>query len=241
MSHSFMRRLVGATGAATVGLLLLAAPVQAAPTAEAADVKPNTAPSAAPTAEAADVKPNTAKPSAAEIEANSAAARASLPPDVTMTVIGDLPELYGPTDHYSQDGPTVTSHYGPTVTSHYSQNGPTVTSGVTALAAAAVPYNFTFSGVRNLYGRTFRLTESSKVCKDIKATWDYGYHDRYHSFHVSLRGSSVLVPADGIARSYCWSGVPTYTDHQFRYYVSGNSGGHYAFTSGSGRVRYSWQ
>ncbi|GII22407.1 hypothetical protein [Planosporangium mesophilum] len=205
MSHSFKRRLAAATGAATVGLLLLAAPVQAAPTAEAADVTPNTA-----------------KPSAAEIEANNAAARASLPPNVTMTVIGELPKLSGPTDHYSQ-------------------NGSTIASGATVLAAATVPYNFTFDGVRSLYGRTFQLTESSTVCKDVKATWDNGYHDQYHYFYISLNGSSVTVPADGVARSYCWSQVPTYTDHQFYYAVANNSGGHYAFVSGSGRVRYSWQ
>jgi hypothetical protein len=199
-----MRWLAGATGAATAGLLLLAAPVHAATAAEAADVKPNTA-----------------QPSAAEIEANNAAARASLPPNVTMTVIGKLPKLDGPTDHYYQ-------------------NGPTVTSGVTAAAAATIPYNFTFSGVRSLYGRTFRSTETT-VCKDVQATWDAGYHDQYHSFHISLRGGDVTVPADGVARSWCWSGVPTNTDLQFYYYVAGESEGHYAFTSGSGRVRYSWQ
>ena len=51
---------------------------------------------------------------------------------------------------------------------------------------------------------------------------------------ASSRGRS-RVPADSITRSWCWSRVPTYTDHQFRYYVDGNSGGHYAFTSGGGR------
>src|SRR4051794_38656514 len=204
MSHSFMRRLAAAAGAATAGLLLLAAPVQAAPAAEAADVKPSTA-----------------EPSAAEIEANNAAARAALPPNVTMTVIGKLPKYNGPADHYSQ-------------------NGSTIASGVTPFAAT-VPYYYTFSGVRSLYGRVFQITESSTVCKDIYATWDNGYHDQFHSFHVSLEGSSVLVPADGITRSWCWSRVPTYTDHQFYYYVAGESGGHFAFTSGGGRVRYSWQ
>jgi len=165
---------------------------------------------------------NTAKPSAAEIEANNAAARASLPPNVTMTVIGKLPKLDGPTDHYYQ-------------------NGPTVTSGATPLAAATVPYNFTFSGVWSLYGRTFRLTESSTVCKDVQATWDGGYRDQYHYFYISLRDSSVTVPADGVARSWCWSGIPTYTDLQFYYGVANESGGNWARVSGSGRVRYSWQ
>lgn len=193
-----MRRLAGATGAASIGLLLLAAPVQAA-----------------------DVRPNAAGPSVAEIEANNAAARAALPPNVTMTVIGKLPEYNGPADHYSQDGSTVTI-------------------GVTPFAAT-VPYNFTFSGVWSLYGRTFQITEDSTVCKDVYATWDYGYHDQYHSFHVSLEGASVLVPADGITRSWCWSGVSTYTDHQFYYYVDGESGGNWARVSGGGRVRYSWQ
>jgi len=205
VSHSLMRRLAGATGAASMGLLLLAAPVQAAPAAEAVDVKTNTA-----------------KPSAAEIEANNAAARASLPPNVTMTVIGKLPKYNGPADHYSQ-------------------NGSTIASGATPLAAATVPYYYTFSGVQDLYGRVFQITESSTVCTDIYATWDNGYHDQYHSFHVSLEGSSVLVPADGITRSYCWSSVPTYTGHQFNYYVDGESEGHFAFTSGGGKVRYSWQ
>src|SRR5688500_12145582 len=92
VSHSFMRRLAAVAGAATAGLLLLAAPVQAAPTAEAADVKPNTT-----------------EPSAAEIEANNAAARAALPPNVTMTVIGKLPKYNGPADHYSQNGSTIAS------------------------------------------------------------------------------------------------------------------------------------
>jgi len=173
-------------------------------------------------AEGADVKPNTTQPSAAVIEANNAAARASLPPNVTMTVIGKLPKLDGATDHYSQ-------------------NGPTVTRGASTLAAATVPYNFTFSGVWSLYGRTFRLTESSTVCKDVQATWDYGYHDQFHYFYISLRGASVTVPADGVARSWCWSGVPTYTDLQFYYGVANESGGNWARVSGSGRVRYSWQ
>lgn len=204
MLRSFMRRLAAATGAATAGLLLLAAPVQAAPTAHAADVKPNIA-----------------EPSAAEIAANNAAARAALPPNVTMTVIGKLPKYNGPADHYSQNGSTVAIEVTP--------------------FAATVPYNFTFSGVWSLYGRTFQITASSTVCKDIYATWDDGYHDQYHSFHVSLEGSSVLVPADGITRSWCWSGVPTYTDHQFYYYVEGESGGNWARVSGGGRVRYSWQ
>ncbi|MEU0520691.1 hypothetical protein [Streptosporangium sp. NPDC006007] len=187
-----------------MGLLLLAAPVQAAPTAEAADVKPNTP-----------------QPSAAEIEANNAAARAALPPNVTMTVIGKLPKYNGPADHYSQ-------------------NGSTFTGEVNALAEK-VPYDYKFSRVQSLYGRIFQITESSTVCKDVYATWDAGYHEKYHSFNVSLRGASVLVPADGITRSWCWSGVPTYKDLQFYYYVSGNSQGHYAFTSGRGRVRYPWQ
>jgi hypothetical protein len=205
MSRSFMRRLVCATGAATVWLLLLAAPVQAAPTAEAADVKPSTA-----------------EPSAAEIEANNAAARAALPPNVTMTVIGKLPKYKGPADHYTQ-------------------NGSTIASGATALAAS-VPYYFTFSGVWSLPGRIFQITESSTVCKDIYATWDSGYHEpQRHQFWVTLMGPSVLVPADGVTRSWCWSGVPTYTDHRFYYSVSGNTQGHWARTSGGGRVRYSWQ
>jgi len=201
-----MGRLTAATGAAIMGLLLLAAPAQAAPTAKVGEVTPNTA-----------------QPSAAEIEANNAAARAALPPNVTMTVIGKVPKYKGPADHYSQEGSTFTS-------------------GVTPLAATAVPYNYTFSAVWSLSGRTFQITESSTVCKDIYATWDYGYHDQYHSFHVSLVNyGSVLVPADGITRSWCWSGVSTYTNHQFYYYVDGESGGNWARVSGGGRVRYSWQ
>ncbi len=206
MSHSFMRRLATATCAASIGLLLLAAPAQAAPTAEVADVKPKTA-----------------EPSAAEIEANNAATRAALPPNVTMTVPGKLPEYNGPADHYSQDGSTIAS-------------------GATTLAAATVPYYYTFSGVWDSPGRVFQITESSTVCKYIYATWDYGYHASFHSFHVWLdSGSSVLVPVDGITRSYCWSGVATYTDHQFHYYVAGEEPGYWARVSGGGRVRYTWQ
>ncbi|MEV0134864.1 hypothetical protein AB0H83_41215 [Dactylosporangium sp. NPDC050688] len=208
MSHSFKRWLAAATCAATVGLLLLAAPAQAAPTAEAAAVKPSTA-----------------EPSAAEIEANNAAARAALPPNVTMTVIGKVPKYNGPADFYSQ-------------------NGSTIASGATALSASAVPYHHTFSHVQSLPGREWQITLDSTVCQDIYASWEAGYHDQFHKFYVSLGNdgnASVLVPVDGITRSWCWSQVSTYTDHHFYYKVENNSPGNYAFVYGGGYTRYSWQ
>lgn len=102
MSQSLMKRSAGAAAVLAAGLLLMAAPAQAAPTTKAA-------------------------PTAAEIAANNAAVWASLPPNVTMTVIGKLPKLQGPIDHYTQ-------------------NGPTTTTGATTLAAATLPYSYTFSG-----------------------------------------------------------------------------------------------
>ncbi|WP_158647731.1 hypothetical protein [Actinoplanes sp. ATCC 53533] len=195
-----MKQFTGAAAAATAGLLLFAAPAQAAPSAEA-DV----------------VEPTKARASAAEIAANNAEVWASLPPNVTMTVIGKMPELRGPIDHYTQDGPTITT-------------------GLTTLAVATLPYSYTFDGVRNLDGREFRSTRT-KICKDIEVTWDYpvGSH---HKFKVTLRGSSVTVPTDGEARSYCWSGVPTNTTMQFNYASTNNTSGDFAFASGSGQVRY---
>ncbi len=200
MSYSFMKQFIGTAAAATAGLLLLAAPAQAAPSAEADAVEPKTATA-----------------SAAEIATNNAEVWASLPPNVTMTVIGEMPERQGPTDHYTQDGPTITT-------------------GVATRAPATIPFNFTFSGVRNWPGRDFRSTQT-RVCKDIRAEWDYpvGSH---HKFKVELRGSAVTVPTDGEARSYCWSGLPTGTTMNFTYYSTNNTGGDIAFASGSGRVRY---
>lgn len=51
------------------------------------------------------------------------------------------------------------------------------------------------------------------------------------------RFSTVTVPTDGVARSYCWSGVPTNTTMRFNYASTNNAGGDIAFASGSGRVR----
>ncbi|MDR6324050.1 hypothetical protein [Actinoplanes couchii] len=184
----------------TVGLLLFAVPAQAAPESEAAG------------------EVTEAAVSAAEIAANNAAVWESLPPNVTMTVLGEMPELVGPIDHYTQDGPTTTT-------------------GVTALAAATVPYNFTFDGVHDWPGRDFKSTKT-KICKDIEVTWD-SPEASWHKFQVKLsKGGTVTVPTDGVARSYCWSGVPTNTIMFFNYKSTNNEDGDIAFASGSGRVRY---
>jgi hypothetical protein len=196
-----MKRSAGAAAAVIAGLLLLAAPAQAAP---------ETA--------AAGGEPAKATVSAAEIEANNAAVWASLPPNVTMTVIGKMPKLQGPIDHYTQ-------------------NSPTTTTGVTTLAVATLPYSYTFSGVWSLNGRDFSSTQT-KICKDIEVTWDYP-EASYHKFQVTLSsGGTVTVPTDGVARSYCWSGVPTNTTLHFHYGSTNNSSGDFAYASGSGQVRY---
>lgn len=96
MSHSLVKRSLGIIGAATTGLLLLAAPAQAAPETAAAGGE--------------QVKPTV---SAAEIAANNAAVWASLPPNVTMTVTGRKPKLEGSIDHYTQNGPTTTTGVSP--------------------------------------------------------------------------------------------------------------------------------
>lgn len=101
---------------------------------------------------------------------------------------------------------------------------------------ATLPFSFTFSGVHDWPGREFTSARTT-VCKDIKVRWDFP-EETYHQFKVSLRGSPVTVPTDGVARSYCWSGVPTNTIMQFRYYSTNNSGGDIAKASGSGQVRY---
>lgn len=201
MSHSLMKRSLGTVAAAATGLLLLAAPAQAAPKTEAAGGEP-----AKPTA------------SAAEIEANNAAVWASLPPNVTMKVVGKMPKLQGPTDHYTQ-------------------NGPTVTTGMTPFAVATIPFSFTFDGVWSLDGRDFKSTQTS-FCKDIEATWDYP-QGSHHQFKVSLSaGGTITVPTDGVTRTWCWSSVPTNTTMHFTYFSTGNSGGDIAKASGSGSVHY---
>lgn len=198
MSHSLVKRSLGIAAAVATGLLLLAAPAQAAPKTEAAGGEPA----------------NTV--SAAEIEANNAAVWASLPPNVTMTVTGGMPKLQGPIDHYTQ-------------------NGPTVTTGVTPFAVATLPFSFTFSGVWSMYGRDFRTAVNS-ICKEIRATWDYP-QGSHHQFKVQLSsGGTITVPTDGVTRTWCWSGVPTNTTLRFYYYSTGNSGGDIAKASGSGRV-----
>lgn len=201
MSNSLMRRSAAAAAAVTAGLLFLAAPAQAAPETEVAGGEPAKA-----------------TVSAAEIAANNAAVWASLPPNVTMTVLGELPELQGPIDHYIQDGPTTTT-------------------GASTLAVATLPYSFTFSGVWSWDGRDFRSTQT-KICKDIKVKWDYP-EESYHKFEVSLSvGGTVTVPTDNVPRSYCWSGVPTNRTMHFHYASTKNSGGDIAKASGSGQVRY---
>ena len=200
MSQSLMRRSTGTAAAVVAGLVLLAAPAQAATPTDAAGVE------SAKAAVRAD-----------EIAANNAVVWASLPPNVTMTVIGKIPKLQGPIDHYTQ-------------------NSATSTTGAITLAAATLPFSYTFSGVWNLDGREFTSAQT-KVCKDIEVTWDYP-EESYHKFEVSLRGGTVTVPTDGVARSYCWSGVPTNTIMRFHYGSTNNSGGDIAKASGSGQVRY---
>jgi hypothetical protein len=192
VSHSLMKRSAGVAAAIAAGLLLMAAPAQAAPTAEAA-------------------------PTAAEIAANNAAVWASLPPNVTMTVIGELPKLQGPIDHYTQ-------------------NGTTTTTGPTTFAAATLPFSYTFDDVWSLKGRDFTSARST-VCKDIKAYWDRP-RGSHRQFKVTLQGGEVIVPADGVARSYCWSGVRTNTVRNFYYNTTNNTSGDIARVSGSGQVRY---
>ncbi|WP_155245587.1 hypothetical protein [Salinispora arenicola] len=201
MSHSLLKRSFGIAAAVTTGFLLLATPAQAAPEAEAAGSE--------------QVKPTV---SAAEIAANNAAVWASLPPNVTMRVTGKKPKLQGPIDHYTQ-------------------NGPTVTTGVTPFAVSAIPYSYTFDGVWSLYGRDFKSTRTT-FCKDIKATWDYP-EESWHQFKVSLSaGGTITVPTDGVMRTWCWSSVPTNTTIRFHYYSTNNSGGDIAKASGSGSVHY---
>ncbi|MEU3456597.1 hypothetical protein ABZ671_23795 [Micromonospora sp. NPDC006766] len=185
----------------TTGLLLLAAPAQAAPKTEAAGGE--------------QVKPTV---SAAEIEANNAAVWASLPPNVTMTVTGEMPKLQGPIDHYTQDGPTVTT-------------------GVTPFAVDTIPYSYTFSGVHNWPGRDFQSARTS-FCKDIKATWDYP-QGKHHEFKVDLSaGGTITVPTDGVMRTWCWSNVPTNKTMHFIYYSTNNAPADVARASGSGSVHY---
>ncbi|MFF0232815.1 hypothetical protein [Micromonospora sp. NPDC005254] len=186
----------------TTGFLLLAAPAaQAAPETGSAGSEP--------------AKPTV---SAAEIAANNAAVWASLPPNVTMTVTGTMPKLQGPIDHYTQ-------------------NGPTVTTGMTPFAVSAIPYSFTFDGVWSLKGRDFKSTKTS-FCKDIEATWDYP-EESWHQFKVSLSaGGTITVPTDGVTRTWCWSNVPTNTTLYFDYYSTNKSGGDIAKASGSGSVHY---
>jgi hypothetical protein len=174
---------------------------------------------AAPRTERAGGEPAKATVSAAEIAANNAEVWASLPPNVTMTVIGELPELQGPIDHYTQGGPTTTT-------------------GATTRAPATLPFSFTFSGVWSWDGRDFRSTQT-KICKDIKVKWDFP-EESYHKFQVSLSsgGGPINVPTDGVARSYCWSGVPTNTTIHFHYASTNNAPSDIAKASGSGQVRY---
>ncbi|MBQ1052126.1 hypothetical protein KBX50_27175 [Micromonospora sp. C51] len=196
-----MKRSLGAAAAVTAGFLLLAAPAQAAPETEAAGNK--------------QAKSTV---SAAEIAANNAAVWASLPPNVTMRVTGKAPKIQGPIDHYTQ-------------------NGPTVTTGVTPFAVDAIPFSYTFSGVWSMDGRDFRSTRTN-FCKDIEATWDFP-EESYHEFKVTLSaGGTITVPTDGVMRTWCWSNVPTNTTMHFRYFSTNNSGGDIAKASGSGSVHY---
>lgn len=166
---------------------------------------------AAPKAPVAEEKPSNS--------ATTAAGAEDLPPNVTMKVIGKLPKLNGPMDVYAQDAPISTT-----------------STGVTALAAATLPYSFTLTGVRNYEGRWFRSSRSS-VCKDIQIRYStYGESKR---FAVTLNGSSVIVPVDNVARSYCWSGVPTTKDLRFWYHFTDECGEcSLSKVNGSGQVRY---
>lgn len=197
-----MKQSVGVAVAAAAGLLLLAAPAHAAPKTEAVG------------GERAN---GTA--SAAEIAANNAAVWASLPPNVTMTVVGKKSKPQGPIDHYTQ-------------------NGSTATTEAFAAAVATIPYDYDFTAVWSLAGRDFKSTQT-KICKEIEATWDYPEGSN-HQFKVKLSsGGTITVPTDGATRSWCWTSVPRDTTLHFEYYSTNNSSGDYARASGSGRVYYS--
>ena len=151
-------------------------------------------------------------------QATSASKLGVKSPRVTVTVIGKLPTLSGPVDHYTQDGASFGSQ-------------------VVTPAYATLPYSFTLSGVWSLYGRTFRSTKTT-VCTDIEVT--YSDHGQGYDFEVELDGAwTGNIPIDGVARSYCWSPIPTNTDQQFYYHVRHEPNpGSYTKVNGSGDVRY---
>jgi hypothetical protein len=148
-------------------------------------------------------------------------------PNVTVTVIGKLPEISAQADVYSQN-PAIPSRVG----------------GASTLAASTVPFDFKLYGVWDMPGRDF-TSARSVVCKDIAITYTGGGPGSppASDFRVSLSGGSVRVPIDGVARSYCWSGVPTGQTLNFYYRMVDQpvGSGSYSKVDGSGRVRYADQ
>jgi hypothetical protein len=149
-------------------------------------------------------------------------------PNVTVRVIGKLPKLTGPMDVYSQKS-GVPSKIG---------------VGVAPDTVSSIPFNYTLTGVQNLTGRQFSSTQSV-VCQDIEITYSDGGPGSPPATHFRVElsaGGYVTVPVDGVARSYCWSGVPTKKTLTFQYYFNDEPRlGSYSFVDGSGRVRYSNQ
>jgi hypothetical protein len=138
--------------------------------------------------------------------------------NVTVTVLGKLPEPAAQADVRSRN--------------------------VATPAADTVPFDFHLYGVWSLKGRDF-TSARTVVCKDIAITYSGGGPGTppATNFQVSLSaGGYVRVPIDGIARSYCWSGVPTGKVVYFYYRMTDEpNGGSYSKVDGSGRVRYADQ
>jgi hypothetical protein len=118
---------------------------------------------------------------------------------------------------------------------------------VPAQAAATVPFDFTLTGVWSWDGRIFTSGRSS-VCTDIEVH-SVQNPSSGKNFRVELfKDNSVLddflgrtgnIPQDGVARSYCWSGVPTGHNLYFHYgFDNPGPGGSFEKVDGHGRVRY---
>jgi hypothetical protein len=167
---------------------------------------------------------------AASSMAKDAGLTEPLPPNVTVTIIPSVPKVNGPTDIYREGAPSVIGG-----------------STFSAAAAATLPFNFVLQGVSGgLWGRLFKPSKTT-VCTDIAihAVRNAGVGG---TFYVKLyrkgddtagpgRGK-VSVPRDGVARSYCWSGVNTSYEHLFHYgFDTGGSSGVYEYVDGSGTVR----
>jgi hypothetical protein len=113
---------------------------------------------------------------------------------------------------------------------------------VTTFAVTTLPFGFEFSGFHDKDGQDFKSMQTN-ICMDIEATWDSPASSTKEFKVVLLKNSftsygEITVPADGTARSWCWSGVPTNTTLHYWFHVTGNFGGDISRVSGSGQVRY---